>query len=68
MLGVLGASHVITVEHADTLFSEQVSCHFGGELPERTQAPGYHLESHTDCHDEVDVPSARGPAARTLRN
>jgi len=53
VLGVLGASHVITVEHANNLFSEQVSCHFGGELPERTHAPGYHLESQTDFHDEV---------------
>jgi hypothetical protein len=53
VLGVLGASHVITVEHANNLFSEQVSCHFGGELPERTHAPGYHLESQTDVHDEV---------------
>jgi hypothetical protein len=52
VLGVLGASHVITVEHANTRFSEQVSCHVGGELPERTQEPGYHLESHTDVHDE----------------
>jgi hypothetical protein len=53
VLGVLGASHVITVEHAETRFSEQVSCHLGGDLPERTHAPGYHLESRTDLHDEV---------------
>jgi Protein of unknown function DUF2617 len=53
VLGVLGASHVITVEHANTRFSEQVSCHFDGDLPERTQAPGYHLESRTDLHDEA---------------
>jgi len=52
VLGVLGASHVITVEYANTRFSEQVSCHLGGELPEHTQAPGYHLESRTDIHDE----------------
>jgi hypothetical protein len=52
VLGVLGASHVVTVEHANTLFSEQVSCHLGGELPKRTEAPGYHLESRTDIHDE----------------
>ncbi|MGA8332618.1 MAG: DUF2617 family protein, partial [Mycobacterium sp.] len=51
-LGVLGASHVITVEHTDTRFSEQVSCHVAGELPERTQVPGYHLESRIDVHDE----------------
>lgn len=36
VLGVLGASHVVTVEHADTRFSEQVSCHLGGELPGHT--------------------------------
>ena len=53
VLGVLGASHVVTVEHANSLFSEQVSCHFGGELPERTHAPGYHLESQTDLQDEA---------------
>ena len=52
VLGVLGASHVVTIEHANCHFSEQVSCHLGGELPEHTQAPGYHLESRTDVHDE----------------
>ncbi len=52
VLGVLGASHVITVEHAESHFSEEVSCHVGGELPGRTQAPGYRLESRTDVHDE----------------
>ena len=52
VLGVLGASHVITVEHAKGEFSEQVSCHLGGELPEQTDAPGYRLESRTDLHDE----------------
>ena len=52
MLGVLGASHVITVEHAKAQFSEQVSCDLGGELPEHSDAPGYRLESRTDLHDE----------------
>ena len=52
VLGVLGASHVITVEHANCLFSEQVSCDLGGELPQHTDRPGYHLESRTDIHDE----------------
>jgi hypothetical protein len=52
VLGVLGASHVITVEHAKGEFSEQVSCHLGGKLPEHTDAPGYRLESRTDLHDE----------------
>ena len=40
VLGVLGASHVITVEHAKGEFSEQVSCDLGGELPEHSDAPG----------------------------
>ena len=52
ILGVLGASHVVTVEHANTRFSEQVSCDLGGDLPAQTQAPGYHLQSRTDIHDE----------------
>jgi Protein of unknown function DUF2617 len=51
-LGVLGASHVITVKHANTRFSEQISCDLAGDLPEHTHAPGYHLESRTDHHDE----------------
>jgi hypothetical protein len=51
-LGVLGASHIVTVEHASCRFSEQVSCNLSGELPTRTKAPGYHLESRTDVHDE----------------
>ena len=52
VLGVLGASHVVTVEHPDTVFSEQISCDLDGELPQRTQAPGYHLESRIDLCDE----------------
>jgi hypothetical protein len=54
-LGVLGASHVITVEHATRRFSEQVSCtarSHGGALPERADAPGYHIDSSTVTHDE----------------
>jgi hypothetical protein len=51
-LGVLGASHVIAVEHADTSFSEQVSCDLLGDLPKQTHAPGYQLQSRTDIHDE----------------
>jgi Protein of unknown function DUF2617 len=53
LLGVLGASHVIIV---DGRFSEQVSCTargHGGELPERADTGGYHLESRTDTHDEA---------------
>ncbi|CAM3426823.1 DUF2617 family protein [Mycobacterium frederiksbergense] len=50
-LGVLGASHVITV--AD--FSEQVSCtthDAGSALPDSAKAPGYRLQSETASHDE----------------
>ena len=61
VLGVLGASHVITVEYANCRFSEQVSCDLDGTLPERTEAPGYHLESRIDIHDE---PSFRRLAHR----
>ena len=56
LLGVLGASHVVTVEHAAGQFSEQVSCAargIGGNLPERTDAPGYCLQSRTDTYDET---------------
>lgn len=55
LLGVLGASHVVTVEHAAGRFSEEVSCTargLGVDLPERTAAPGYSLESRTDTYDE----------------
>src|SRR5271168_24766 len=55
-LGVLGASHVVTVEHATRQFSEQVSCTartHGGTLPEHADAPGYRIESHTATHDEA---------------
>jgi hypothetical protein len=64
MLGILGASHVITAEHADTRFCEQISCTAraqGGELPERADAPGYQLVSRTVEHAEA---SFRGLAAR----
>ena len=57
MLGVLGASHVVTVEYSICRFSEEVSCaahtHGGGTLPDRADAPGYHLESHTSTHNEA---------------
>lgn len=55
-LGVLGASHVVTVEHPTRQFSEQVSCtarKHGGTLPEHADAPGYRIESHTATHDEA---------------
>jgi Protein of unknown function DUF2617 len=56
LLGVLGASHLVTVDYVSGRFSEQVSCTAGGHggtLPEHSDAPGYHLESRTDTHDEA---------------
>jgi Protein of unknown function DUF2617 len=54
LLGVLGASHIVAVEHPECSFSEQVSCNVaGGELPERSDAPGYSLQSRTATHDEA---------------
>ncbi|HTX96688.1 MAG TPA: DUF2617 family protein [Mycobacterium sp.] len=56
LLGVLGASHVVTVTHGASDFSEQVSCTargLGVDLPERTVAPGYCLKSSTDIYDEA---------------
>ena len=67
LLGVLGASHVVAVEHAASRFSEQVSCTAGsdsGRLPEYAEAPGYSLESRTAIRDE---PAFRR-LARELRN
>lgn len=56
VLGVLGASHVITVEHPNYRFSEQVSCTArarGGDLPSHADAPGYRLECETTAHNET---------------
>jgi hypothetical protein len=53
LLGVLGASHVVSVQHGAGRFSEQVSCMGDGGLPARAEAPGYHLESHTATHGEA---------------
>ncbi|RUP02966.1 MAG: DUF2617 family protein [Mycobacterium sp.] len=53
VLGVLGASHVVTVQHGTGEFSEQVSCSAGDGLPAQSDAPGYHLESHSATHDEA---------------
>ncbi|BDB43229.1 MULTISPECIES: DUF2617 family protein [Mycobacterium] len=52
LLGVLGASHVVTVEHGSRRFSEQVSCAVDGDLPGQSEAPGYILESLTEAHSE----------------
>jgi hypothetical protein len=57
VLGVLGASHVVAVEHATCRFSEEVSCaaqtNGGRTLPDRADAPGYQLVSRTVAHDEA---------------
>jgi hypothetical protein len=55
-LGVLGASHLVTIEHAEATFSERVSCTADsdtGTLPERAEAGGYALESRTAAQDET---------------
>lgn len=52
LLGVLGASHVVTIEHPNIVFSEQVSCDLDGDLPDQAMAPGYQLVSRIDLHDE----------------
>jgi Protein of unknown function DUF2617 len=57
VLGVLGASHVISVEGTKSPFSEQISCtayQHGVALPERAEAAGYHLTSQTAVHTEAD--------------
>ncbi|MCG7609249.1 hypothetical protein BA059_25045 [Mycolicibacterium sp. (ex Dasyatis americana)] len=56
ILGVLGASHIITVTTANCHFSEEVSCTAQAEakLPGRAVAPGYRLDSHTRAHDAAD--------------
>ena len=56
LLGVLGASHVVSVEHASRRFSEEVSCNsrqHGCALPEHADKPGYRLESRIETHDEA---------------
>lgn len=56
LLGVLGASHVVTIERTKSRFSEQVSCTaraYGGDLPEHAEAPGYHLESRIVSHERA---------------
>jgi hypothetical protein len=56
-LGILGASHVVSVTHPESAFSEQLSCAVqasGTELPSRAQAPGYALTSRTATHDDPE--------------
>lgn len=54
ILGVLGASHLITATHPNSVFSEEISCTargHGGALPATAQATGYQLQSHTERYD-----------------
>ncbi|MDU0478983.1 DUF2617 family protein [Staphylococcus chromogenes] len=44
-LGVIGASHVATVQHAGRQFREEISCHASGALPRDYQQPSYQLHS-----------------------
>ncbi len=56
LLGVLGASHVVSLEHATRRFSEEVSCNsrqHGCALPEHADEPGYRLESRIETYDEA---------------
>ncbi|MEB4210945.1 DUF2617 family protein [Mycobacterium sp. 94-17] len=56
LLGVLGASHVVAVEHAGGRFSEEISCtarSLGADLPRCADAPGYRLQSNTATHDDA---------------
>lgn len=55
VLGVLGASHVVTIDGTDCHFSEEVSCTAmaESELPDHAVAPGYQLDSRTETHDEL---------------
>jgi hypothetical protein len=59
-LGILGASHVVTVDHAETNFSEQISCAArarGAVLPTHAEAPGYDLQSRIFTHEEHEFRS-----------
>ena len=57
VLGVLGASHVVTVEHSQGHFTEEVSCSasaHGAALPGQADAPGYHLASQVKRYAAQD--------------
>lgn len=55
-LGVLGASHLITIEGTKTVFSEEVSCTARTDtaLPGAATAPGYRIESRTEFCDPTE--------------
>ena len=65
VLGVLGASHVVTAVAGDHRLTEQVSCDAlaagGQELPEQAEAGGYALSSAVTevPRDELDATAAR---------
>lgn len=67
VLGVLGASHLITVNSADVAFSEEVSCTARTDiaLPGSATAPGYRIESRTEICDDA---AFRGLAHRLREN
>ena len=58
VLGVLGASHVVTVSSSGSAFTEQVSCDalgMGGEyLPADASRGGYRFRSSTAVADELE--------------
>ncbi|SEH87080.1 Protein of unknown function DUF2617 [Mycolicibacterium rutilum] len=55
-LGVLGASHLVTVDAADHAFSEEVSCTAQSDaaLPGHATAPGYRIRSRTEIRGAAD--------------
>ncbi|MBU8809684.1 DUF2617 family protein [Mycolicibacterium goodii] len=55
-LGVLGASHVVTVTHPEHTFSEEISCtapNAAAGLPRQARHRGYRLRARTDILDET---------------
>lgn len=66
-LGVLGASHVITVDHPESSFSEEISCTTrtdGIGLPRHAAEPGYQLRSRSTLLPDDDFRTL----ARQLRS
>ncbi|RAV14544.1 DUF2617 domain-containing protein [Mycolicibacterium sp. GF69] len=57
LLGVLGASHLVTVENARHTLSEEVSCTARTDtpLPGCAVAPGYRIESRTQTYDAAGL-------------
>lgn len=54
-LGVLGASHVVTVAHSNSRFSEEISCTAPSTstgLPRHADHPGYRMRARTGMLDQ----------------